>query len=70
MRVWCGGDYRAALDVYTLRIDPSIPESGECEHLTIANLEAEWLLGFSVARPLIETIRRNQAALRPDRIAE
>lgn len=47
-----------------------VPQPGECEHLTLTNLEAERLHVLAVSRALIESVCRNQAGLRPERIAE
>ena len=69
MRVGCCYD-RVAFYFLPPWVDPPIPQSCEREHLAIANLEAEWLFSFSIPRPLIKSVSRDQTALYSERIAE
>jgi hypothetical protein len=52
VRVRCGGDNRATLYLYSLVIDPPIPQASECEQLAVSNLKGVRLLDLAV--PLAE----------------
>lgn len=69
-RIWRSRQDRAGLYYIALRVLPSIPEASKCEQLTVIHLETEGLLRLAVSPPLIEPVRRNQAALRPEGLPE
>ena len=68
--IWGGRQNRTALDHFSPRISPPVPQPSEGENLPIAYLEAVGLLALTVPHPLIESVRRNQAPLRFERLAE
>ena len=68
--IWGGRQDRTTLDHLSSRISPPVPKPSECENIPIAYLEAVGLLALTVAHPLVESVRRNQAPLRLERLAE